>query len=226
MKENSERLILRLASVQKSPFIGAYAAVGGSRGIIYPSSPKSFETILEKELKLEVRRTTVGMVSAVGMMTAFNGRTAVVPRTINDEEACIFNELGLEVFRVPSNMLAWGNLMATNDRGAVFSGVVPRHVARVIAEALDVDYDFVTPKGYAVSGSSIATSNRWALVSKSFSEDQVARIEDILKVKAAVVTVNGGYKQVKVGALVSDFGILLGKSTTGVELFELQSALA
>lgn len=225
MKKSNEKLNLRLASIQKSPFIGAYTAIGGNRGIVYPSSPRSFETILENDLKLEVRRSTIGMVSSVGLMTALNSRTAIVPRTISDEEAYVFKELGLEVFRVPSNLLAWGNLMATNDRGAIFSEIVPRQVARAIVEILDVDYDFVTPKGYTISGSSIATSNRWALVSKSFSEDQVVRIADVLKVKVAVGTINGGYRQVKIGALVSDFGILLGKDTTGVELLELQSAL-
>lgn len=226
MNEKNERPVVRLASIQKSPFVGAYVAVGGGKCIVCPPSPRSFEGILRNDLKLEVRRGTVGTVGAVGLMTAFNSRAAVVPKTINEDEVFVFNELGLEVFRVPSNLLAWGNLMSANDRGAVFSDMVPRHVARDIADRLDVDYDFVTPKGYAVSGSSIATSNRWALVSKSFSEDQMAKIADVLKVKVAAGTVNGGCRQVKIGALVSDFGIVLGKDTTGAELFEFQSALA
>lgn len=226
MNEKNERPVVRLASIQKSPFVGAYVAVGGGKCIVCPPSPRSFEGILRNDLKLEVRRGTVGTVGAVGLMTAFNSRAAVVPKTIYEDEVFVFNELGLEVFRVPSNLLAWGNLMSANDRGAVFSDVVPRHVARDIADRLDVDYDFITPKGYAVSGSSIATSNRWALVSKSFPEDQMAKIADVLKVKVAAGTVNGGYRQVKIGALVSDFGIVLGKDTTGAELFEFQSALA
>jgi translation initiation factor 6 len=158
-------------------------------------------------------------------MITFNSNVAIVPHSTDETEAKKLEVAGLEVFRIDDNLSAWGNLVSANDRGAIFSKVVPKDLAKIIAKELMVDYDFVSPMGYKICGSFIASSNRWAIVSKLFSEDEVSTISDVLKVKAAVGSVNGGLNQIKVGALVSDHGILLGKSTTGPEILEIQSVL-
>ncbi|MEM2930101.1 MAG: hypothetical protein QW797_04515 [Thermoproteota archaeon] len=213
------------ASIWKTPFIGAYSKVFGVNAVVNKNTPLGFLRKIRDFLKVNsIAVTNIGGVHAVSSMIAANSGFIIVPDTVEDEELEELKSLGKEIMRVESRLKAWGNMMILSERGVLFSKRVSRMEAKTIADFLGVDYDFAALADYAAIGALAVPGEELCFVSKLLTEKEKRLIEDLLKLRVHTASVNDGMMFIRLGMLVSPYGILVGDSTTGAELMNISLA--
>lgn len=214
------------ASMRNNPFIGVYAAAGGGVAIVPPAAPRDFVSRLEDLLGLKVAQSTIGGVSAVGAMTVMNSNGIAVPAIISDEELSALRNISCRIGIVESKLNCLGNLVCTNDHGAIASPILPPDVITSLSDALGVEISQMAIAGHNVVGSSVVATDSGALAHPLASKSEVNGLQETLKVKVDVGTVNGGFKCVRAGIILGPNGALVGEATTGPELMLIQEALS
>lgn len=220
--QSETELRIYRASVRKSSFVGVYCAVFNDRAVASPIVPTGFTSRLKSLLGVDTIVTTIGSVSSVGTMMAMNSNGIVVPNTISDDEL-VKLERHSEVLVVDERSSALGNLILANDRGCVISDLISERGASRISDFLEVGYTRMSVGRYRTVGSLFAVSNRAGVASPLVDTPAVDQISKALGVQMIPTTVNDGEKLVKLGVLMNDRAIVVGKSTSGVELMSLQA---
>lgn len=180
-------------SYYKSPNIGLFAKTN-DRIIILPfgfaktKTAKLMEYLgVEEEIYTSVANTRL-----IGPMTAMNNNGILVPSIATDEEILILKGTGLNVDRLNSKFTAIGNLISTNDNGALVSPLFKGEVDQQVRDALGVPVHSMTVGGYIQTGSMIVATNSGAVVHPKATEEEVKVISETLQVQTEPVTVNGG----------------------------------
>lgn len=215
------------ASIWKTPYIGAYSSVFGVDAVVNKNTPRGFLKRIKSFLRVKsIAVTNISGVHAVSSMIAANSSFIIVPDTVEEEELKELESLGKEVLIVESKLKAWGNMMILSDKGVLFSSRVSRKEAEKIVDSLGVDYGFATLANYMAIGALAVPGEELCFVSKLLNEREKRLIEDLLKLRVHTVTVNDGLMFIRLGMLVSPYGILVGDSTTGAELMNISLAVS
>ncbi len=211
------------ATIKKSPFVGAYISLFGERAIVPPIAPNGFLGRLENHLGAKYVVTTLGGVSTIGSMVAMNKDKMILPRTIQEDELSAIMQTGSDALIVNSKLLAWGNLVTLNNKGAIISNIVPEAVKREIADFLGIECVPVSIGGFRTVGSLFAISNDFGLVSPLVKTNVYELAESVLRIRLSSCTVNDGERLVRLGVVLNERGIIVGRTTTGAELMAIQS---
>ncbi|MEM2940842.1 MAG: hypothetical protein QW304_04750 [Thermoproteota archaeon] len=215
------------ASIWKTPYIGAYSSVFGVNAVVNKNTPLGFLKRIRSFLRVKsVAVTNISGVHAVSSMMAANSNFIIVPDTVEDEELKELGSLGREILVVESKIKAWGNMMILSDKGVLFSSRVPREEAEKIVDSLGIDHDFAALANYVAIGALAVPGEELCFVSKLLTEREKRLLEDLLKLRVHTVTVNDGLMFIRLGMLVSPYGILVGDSTTGAELMSISLAVS
>jgi translation initiation factor 6 len=206
-------------SYYKSPNIGLFAKTN-DRIIILPfgfaktKTAKLMEYLgVEEELYTSVANTRL-----IGPMTAMNNNGILVPSIATDEEILTLKGAGLNVDRLNSRFTAIGNLISTNDNGALVSPLFKGEVDQQVRDALGVPVHSMTVGGYIQTGSMIVATNSGAVVHPKATEEEIKVISETLQVQVEPVTVNGGTPFLSSGILANSKSVIVGTSTSGPEL--------
>jgi translation initiation factor 6 len=206
-------------SYYKSPNIGLFAK-SNDRIIIVPfgfaktKTAKLMEYLgVEEELYTSVANTRL-----IGPMTAMNNNGILVPSIATDEEILVLKVAGLNVDRLNSKFTAIGNLISTNDNGALVSPLFKGEVDQQIRDALGVPVHSMTVGGFIQTGSMIVATNSGAVVHPKATEEEIKVISETLQVQVEPVTVNGGIPFLSSGILANSKSVIVGTSTSGPEL--------
>jgi translation initiation factor 6 len=206
-------------SYYKSPNIGLFAKTN-DRIIILPfgfaktKTAKLMEYLgVEEELYTSVANTRL-----IGPMTAMNNNGILVPSIATDEEVLTLKGTGLNVDRLNSRFTAIGNLISTNDNGALVSPLFKGEVDQQVRDALGVPVHSMTVGGYIQTGSMIVATNSGAVVHPKATEEEIKVISETLQVQVEPVTVNGGTPFLSSGILANSKSVIVGTSTSGPEL--------
>jgi translation initiation factor 6 len=127
----------------------------------------------------------------------------------------------LNVERVKSKFTAIGNLIATNDNGAIVSPLFKGETDRQVQDVLGVLTNSMTVGGFVQAGSMIVATNGGAGIHPKATEDEVKEISEILQVPAEPVTVNGGVPFLSSGIVANMKSVVVGNLTSGPELIML-----
>jgi translation initiation factor 6 len=127
----------------------------------------------------------------------------------------------MNVERVKSKFTAIGNLIATNDNGAIVSPLFKGETDRQVQDVLGVPTNSMTVGGFVQTGSMIVATNGGAGVHPKATEDEVKEISEILQVPAEPVTVNGGVPFLSSGIVANMKSVVVGNLTSGPELIML-----
>ncbi|MEM2088411.1 MAG: hypothetical protein QXF52_07035 [Thermoproteota archaeon] len=215
------------ASIWKTPYIGAYSSVFGVNAVVNKNTPRGFLKRIKSFLKVKsIAVTNISGVHVISTMMAANSSFIIVPDTIEEEELKELESLGKEVLVVESKLKAWGNMMILSDKGVLFSSRVPRKEADKIVDSLGIDHGFATLANHVAIGALAVPGEELCFVSKLLTEREKRLLEDLLKLRVHTVTVNDGLMFIRLGMLVSPYGILVGDSTTGAELMSISLAVS
>jgi translation initiation factor 6 len=212
--------------IYKSPNIGLFARAN-DRVIILPFGFAETKTNKLKEY-LEIEEevsVSVAGTRLIGAMTVMNNNGILVPTIASNEEIQILKQAtGLNVESLKSKFTAIGNLISTNDNGALVSPLFKGEVDRQLRDVLGVPVHSMTVGGFIQTGSMVVATNTGAAVHPKATEEEVRIISEMLQVQVEPLTVNGGVPFLSSGIIANSKSVIVGSLTSGPELVMLSRA--
>jgi translation initiation factor 6 len=212
--------------IYKSPNIGLFARAN-DRVIILPFGFAETKTNKLKEY-LEIEEevsVSVAGTRLIGAMTVMNNNGILVPSIASNEEIQILKQAtGLNVESLKSKFTAIGNLISTNDNGALVSPLFKGEVDRQLRDVLGVPVHSMTVGGFIQTGSMVVATNTGAAVHPKATEEEVRIISETLQVQVEPLTVNGGVPFLSSGIIANSKSVIVGSLTSGPELVMLSRA--
>jgi len=210
---------IHLFDVYRSSNIGIFIK-SNDKYVLVPRglTPTKLERI-ESYLQNKTLQVSIGGSRLIGPLSAMNNNGIVLSRLADDDEINMLrHETGLNVDRLNSRFTSVGNLVATNDRGAVISDVFGEESTKTIREVLGVPVKRMRISGYVQVGAMVSATNSGALVHPTASEEEIGIIRESLGLEPEPATVNGGIPFISSGFVGNSKSIMLGSQTRGAEL--------
>ena len=212
--------------IYKSPNIGLFARAN-DRVIILPFGFAETKTNKLKEY-LEIEEevsVSIAGTRLIGAMTVMNNNGILVPTIASNEEIQILKQAtGLNVESLKSKFTAIGNLISTNDNGALVSPLFKGEVDRQLRDVLGVPVHSMTVGGFIQTGSMVVATNTGAAVHPKATEEEARIISETLQVQVEPLTVNGGVPFLSSGIIANSKSVIVGSLTSGPELVMLSRA--
>ncbi|MEM4075830.1 MAG: translation initiation factor IF-6 [Metallosphaera sp.] len=216
-------------SVFGSDNIGVYIFTNDKYTIIPTNLDKQTKSLIQENLNTELIETTVADSFLIGIFVTGNNGTILLPRIAKEEEIKgiknVAKDVNLEVLDVRATAL--GNIILTNDKGAMVYPELSDAEVKSIQKALNVEE---IKKGsiaqvIIVGSVGVVTSNG-GLVHIETPESELKSLSALFKVNLEVGTVNFGNAFVRSGMIANRHGVLVGSSTTGPEILRIQRAFS
>jgi translation initiation factor 6 len=209
--------------VYKSPNIGLFVKANDRIIVIPFGFAETKITKLAHYLQVEEKIfVSIASTRLIGPMTVMNNNGILLPFIASDEEMYILKQAsGLNVERLRSKFTAIGNLISTNDNGAIVSPLLNGEVNQQVRDVLGVPVNSITVGGYIQTGSMIVATNIGAAIHPRATEEEVKIISESLRVQVEPATVNGGVPFLSSGIIANSKSIIVGSLTSGPELIML-----
>ncbi|AEB94706.1 MAG: translation initiation factor IF-6 [Metallosphaera sp.] len=216
-------------SVFGSDNVGVYIFTNDKYTIIPTNLDKQTKSLIQENLNTELIETTVADSFLIGIFVTGNNGTILLPRIAKEEEIKgiknVAKDVNLEVLDVRATAL--GNIILTNDKGAMVYPELSDAEVKSIQKALNVEE---IKKGsiaqvIIVGSVGVVTSNG-GLVHIETPESELKSLSALFKVNLEVGTVNFGNAFVRSGMIANRHGVLVGSSTTGPEILRIQRAFS
>jgi translation initiation factor 6 len=208
-------------TVYKSPNIGIFVRANDKVMILPHGFADTKSDRLGEYLQVEQVHASVAGTRLLGPMAAMNNNGILLPAIAEEEEVQSLRQLThLNVEKLSSKYTAVGNLVATNDRGAIVSTML-RESDHQIRDVLGVTPEYMDVGGFVQTGAMVVATNAGAGVHPKASEDEIRVISDALHVPAEPLTVNGGVPFLSSGIVANSKNVVVGSLTSGPELIML-----
>jgi translation initiation factor 6 len=146
----------------------------------------------------------------------------LLPSIASDEEIDVLRQAsGLNVERLKSKFTAIGNLISSNDNGALVSPLLDGEVNQQVKDVLGVPVNSITVGGFIQTGSMIVATNTGAAIHPKATEEEIKIISESLQVQVEPATVNGGVPFLSSGIIANSKSVIVGSLTSGPELIML-----
>jgi translation initiation factor 6 len=174
---------------------------------------------IKSVLGVDTKVLTIAESKFVGIFAAGNSNGIVVPKIIEDYELKrlkqALGDINVEVIKAKHTAL--GNLILCNDKGCLVSPSLVKY-KKQISDCLGVEVETGRIARTEIVGSAGRASNNGCLLHRDASQKDLERIENLLKVKADVGTVNFGTPFIKAGIILNSKGIIISDRSTGPEI--------
>lgn len=207
--------------------IGVYSLVTERMLIVPPVVSEDKTERLEEWLKVKVTRTMVGESVLIGALASANSNGIVLPHYTREEEIKAIKSacLDINVTVMETKRTAYGNMVLSNDFGAIVDPRIKGTDLKTIAETLGVEAVPGEIAGLPYAGSLAIATNKGVLAHPLLKEEEQKLLTDVLKVHVEVGTINCGIPYVSTGLIGNSHTVVAGSSTTGPELFIIGQAL-
>jgi translation initiation factor 6 len=212
--------------VYKTPNIGLFVRTNDKIIIVPFGFAETKTTKLMQHLQVEEKAyASIAGTRLIGPMTVMNNNGILVPSIASDEEIQILKQAsGLNVDRLKSKFTAIGNLISTNDNGALVSPLFKGEVDQQIQDVLGVPVASMTVGGFIQVGSMVVATNTGAAVHPKATEEEIKVISETLQVQVEPLTINGGIPFLSSGIIANSKSVIVGGLTSGPELIMLSRA--
>ena len=218
---------INLFDIYRSANIGIFLKTNDKFCLTPRGLPTAKLEKIEKFLQNKVLPVSIAGSRLIGPLVAMNNNGMVVSRLAEEEEIEMLKKItGLDVQRLNSRFTSVGNLITSNDRGAVISDVFGDESASTIEHALRVPVKRMRIASFVQTGAMVAATNSGALVHPSASEDEISEISEVLGFDPEPATINGGVPFVSSGFVGNSKSVLLGARTRGAELVIVSRAFS
>ncbi len=205
---------------------GIYLKVAGGICLAPEAIADRAAEMIGTELGLDVVRASVYQSRLLGIFVAGNSRAILLPHLVSDRELRkLRDEVDAELVVVKSKITALGNTVLANDYGALVSPTFEESAVDAMERALGVRVRRGLLAGIPVVGSVAVVNNGGGVASPSASEEEIEAAQEVLDVEFGTGTVNDGLPYVKIGAVASDSGLIVGYESTPLEIDNLSSFL-
>jgi translation initiation factor 6 len=217
-------LAVILADVFGSPNIGVYCFCNENVAIVPPGLTNRKMNQFAETLGVGVCKTTIGGTTLVGALVTGNSNAVLVPHIIGNYELERIRKF-TKVVVVDSKWTALGNVVLTNDLGAVVHPDAPREIVESVSGELGVKPVLGKIGALSFVGALAIATNKGALISPNALQEERVVVESALHVEVDLSSTNGGVPFVKSGILANSKGAVVGPLTRGAELMQVTRAL-
>ncbi len=173
---------------------------------------------IEKTLGVNVKTTSIAGTELLGIFATGNSNGIVITKMIEENELKKLKRIfKINVEIIKSKHTANGNLILCNDNGCLISKYLEKY-KKEIQDALGVEVQVGTVGGLEVVGSAAVATNIGCLCHRAATEEELKKIEMLLKVGVDIGTINYGSPFIKAGLIVNSSGMIVSESSTGPEL--------
>lgn len=179
--------------------------------------PKNLKKI-EEALKVKATVTSIAGTELIGIFATGNKNGIVLTTIIEDFELKNIKKMfDINVEVIKAKHTAHGNMILCNDKGCLISEHLKAYKKK-IEDVLGVEADIGTVAGLEVVGSAAVATNIGCLCHRAASEEELKKIEELLKVRTDVGTTNYGSPFIKSGLIINSNGMIVSETSTGPEL--------
>ena len=180
---------------------------------------------LAKYLEVEPLYTAVANTRLMGALLSINNHGVLLPTTAyQDEYDFLKNETDLEVGVLDSKYTALGNVICTNDKGAIVSPWLSQSDVETIKQVLDVEVVQKRISGLNQVGALMVANNSGGVIHPEANEEDMKMFANVLGIHLEHSTINAGVPFVESGILVNNKTVVVGSMTTGPEIMMLTRA--
>jgi len=209
-----------------SASIGVYIRATEEFIIVPKQVPSTKVEKLQEWFKTKIVRTNIGGSVLIGSLICANSNGMILPRFVWDEELEALKSLrDVNITVMDTKRTAYGNLVLTNDYGAVVDPRLSRKDVRVISDTLGVEAVPGEVAGLPYVGALTTATNKGAMAHPLIKPEEEELLRDVLKVHVGIGTVNCGIPYIATGLIGNSKVAAAGSLTTGPELFMIGQAL-
>jgi translation initiation factor 6 len=143
------------------------------------------------------------------------------PEDINRLSSLLEGKLVVDV--LPAKETSLGNIILTNNKGAIVHPGLSPVALQIIKDVLNVEVERGRIAGLPIVGSLAVANDKGVITHPNLSEEEKELIKSVLRGSVDVGTVNGGVPYVRSGMVVNDKGVVVGNSTTGPEMLLIEA---
>ena len=211
--------------VYRGPNLGVYASVNDSIVLVPMGFAESKAEKLAQYLDADYHYTSIANTRLIGALAVMNNKGILLPKTaFANEYEYLKKETDLEIGVLDSKYTALGNLICTNDKGAVVSPWLAEKDCQTIKDILGVEIIQKRIAGHNQVGSVMVANNSGAAIHPEADEEDMKQFENVLGVKVEHSSINNGIPYVSSGILANNNTIVVGSLTTGPEIMMLTRA--
>ena len=211
--------------VYRGPNIGIYINVNDKHVLIPMGFAETKAKKLAKYLEVDYLYTSIANTRLLGALAVMNNNGILLPKTaFENEYEFLKKETDLQVGVLDSKYTALGNVICTNDKGAIVSPWLSREDCQTIKDVLGVEVMQKRIAGFNQTGAVMVANDTGAVVHPEADEHDMKEFEKILGVKVEHSTINNGIPFVSSGILANNNSIVVGTLTTGPEIMMLTRA--
>ncbi len=211
--------------VYRGPNIGVYISVNDDFVLLPMGYAKTKAEKLAKYLEVEPLYTAVANTRLMGALLSINNHGVLLPTTAyQDEYDYLKNETDLEVGVLDSKYTALGNVICTNDKGAIVSPWLSQSDVETIKQVLDVEVVQKRISGLNQVGALMVANNSGGVIHPEANEEDMKMFANVLGIHLEHSTINAGVPFVESGILVNNKTVVVGSMTTGPEIMMLTRA--
>jgi translation initiation factor 6 len=219
-------LAIYLSNIVGSASIGVYSLATDKIVIIPKLVLLKKAERLSEWLKVKLIHTSIGGSTLIGALACANSNGILLPHFVRDEEIETIKPLFEgNITIMERKKTAYGNLVLTNDYGAVVDPRFKESEIKEISETLGVEAVPGEIAGLSYVGSLAVATNKGALAHPMLKDTERKLLEDVLKVPVDVTTINCGIPYVGTGLIGNRHAAVAGSLTTGPEIFIIGNAL-
>jgi putative translation initiation factor eIF-6 len=172
-----------------------------------------------------VHQTNMAGTPMLGAFCAGNSHCLLLPPIALPEELKFLEKLGIKYEVIDTNLTALGNNILCNDHCCIVSPKMEPEAVAQIEAALKVKAVTGTIAGLDNVGSLAAIHSRMGIISIDAEDEELERLEKLLKVRLTKTTLGMGVAYVSSSIILNSHGFVVSDRSSGIEIADADSAL-
>jgi translation initiation factor 6 len=217
-------MVIKL-SVLRSDFIGVYLRVAEDIVFAPPSIEDESLEALVKELGVTPILTLVNQTNLVGSLTTINSNGMILPVSYDTD---MIPEIpgNRNILFLKEKINAIGNDIVTNDHGAMVHKGFTQSAVKKIEDALGVEVVKGLIGEVKTVGSVSVVTSKGMIVTPDTTEEERKELSAFFKVPVKDATANFGSMYVGSSVVANSKGVVVGNSSTPIEIGRIDDALS
>ncbi len=214
-------MAIHLLDIYRNSNIGIFLKSNEKYLLVPRGLAKTKISKLSEYLNVEPIEVSIGGSRLLGPLIAMNNNGILVSKLADENEIMLLKKItGLPVEKLQSRYTSAGNLISTNDKGAIASTLL-KDAENQIVDVLNVPIDFLTIASFDYVGALMVSGNIGSAIHPQASDEEISKATKILKVDVEPITINRGLPFIASGIILTKEDAVVGSLTTGPELIML-----
>ncbi len=212
------------ASFQGNSNVGLYGFATDSFCLVGMNVEDSIVKDIEKVLKVPVHKITICGTNLIGVFITGHEHCLLVPQIAFDSELAVLKKLNIPYSVLPTRLTALNNNILLHKGKAFVNKDFRDKEIELIEKSLQVKARKATIAGLDIVGSLAVFSKDTCIIHDEAESEEIKALEKHFGVAATRATLNMGSPYLRSGIMVNSNGFVVGASSSGIELQNVDRA--